>query len=176
MDALLKLFGNLKVTDVVLFIAAIAFLVSTVLAVRKYFATKAEQDVARDLEYKKVLDQVNQYPKWREQSIQKQAEITHALDNLSTRISETNDRLEKLQLSTNRTTATDSRYKIIRFNDEILRHEKHTREHYDQILEAIDDYEEYCKLDREYKNSKASFAIQNIKRVYQSCLTNCDFL
>ena len=176
MEAFIKVFGNLKVTDVLLCIVAVAFLVGVLRSVQKYFKTKAEQDIARDVEYKKILDQVNQYPTWRQQSIDKQKEFTGAINTLSDRIEETNSKIADLQLSSDRKTAPDSRYKIIRFNDEILKHEKHTREHFDQILEAIDDYEEYCRKDKEYKNSKASLAINNIKRVYQECLINNDFL
>lgn len=176
MEAFLKVFGDLKVTDVLLFIVAVAFLAGILRSVQRYFKIKATQDIARDQEYQKLLDQVNQYPTWRQQSIAKQNEFTGAINKLSDRLEETNTKIADLQLSSDRKTATDSRYKIIRFNDEILKHEKHTREHFDQILEAIDEYEDYCRKDTKYKNSKASLAINNIKRVYQECLINNDFL
>lgn len=176
MDAFLQVFGPFKVTDVAIVIAAVVFLIGILRAVKKYFRGKAEQDIIRDQEYNKILEQVNQYPKWRQQSIDKQEAFTESLNKLSDRISETNDKITAMQLRSDRKSATDSRYKIIRFNDEVLKHEKHTREHFDQILEAIDEYEAYCNSDPGYKNNKAIFAVKNIKRVYQECLTNDDFL
>ena len=176
MEAVMQVFGDIKVSDVIIFIMAVVFIVGMLRSVSNYFKNKTKQDLARDEEYKKVLDQVNKYPTWRQQSIDKQRELTGAINTLSDRIEETNSKISDLQLSSDRKTATDSRYKIIRFNDEILKKEKHTREHFDQILEAIDEYEDYCKKDTEYKNSKASLAINNIKRVYQECLMNNDFL
>ena len=37
-----------------------------------------------------------------------------------------------------------SRIRILRFNDELLHKEKHSREHFVEILTDIDDYEHYC--------------------------------
>ena len=175
-DAVDYVFGDLKVTDVIIFLSAVVFLLGVFRTISKFFKRKTAQDIERDKQYKKVLDQVNQYPTWRQQSIEKQVQFTSAIDNLSVKLSETNEKISDLRLTTDRRSATDNRYKIIRFNDEILKKEKHTKEHFDQILEAIHEYEIYCKQDEDYKNNKASFAIENIERVYQECLQNNDFL
>ena len=72
--------------------------------------------------------------------------------------------------------ATLRRTHILHFNDEILHQVKHTKEHFDQILEDIDYYEDYCDKHPEYKNNKAVCAIDNIRHTYQKCMDEHDFL
>lgn len=69
-----------------------------------------------------------------------------------------------------------ARYRIIRFDDEIRHREKHTEEHFNQILEDIDKYERYCKKHPDYKNNKAVSAIANTKQVYEKCKRENSFL
>lgn len=69
-----------------------------------------------------------------------------------------------------------ARRDILRFNDEIRRGEPHTAESFDDILEAIDQYEHYCKAHPDFENNKAVLAIRNIKRVYEDRLEKNDFL
>ena len=72
--------------------------------------------------------------------------------------------------------ATQARYRILRFNDEILsRVSKHSKEHFEQILEMIDDYEAYCDQHPNYQNSKCVMAIENIKAVYAKACKDNDF-
>jgi len=68
------------------------------------------------------------------------------------------------------------RQRILRFNDEILLNRKHSKEHFDEILQDINIYETYCKQHKDYKNNKAVLAIDTIKKVYISCLEERDFL
>ena len=70
----------------------------------------------------------------------------------------------------------NARQRILRFNDELLFRTKHSKEHYDDVLEDIDKYEEYCMNHPEYKNNKANRAIENIRNQYDSHLQNHDFL
>jgi len=73
-------------------------------------------------------------------------------------------------------TAVSSRYRILRFDDEILHDIKHTKEHFDQILYDIDVYETYCNDHPDFKNNLAVMAIEHIKKVYQKCSHNNLFL
>ena len=68
------------------------------------------------------------------------------------------------------------RTQILRFNDELVDDRKHTKEHFDEILSIIDDYERYCQTHEGYKNNKCSHAIANINRVYDERLEKHDFL
>ena len=72
--------------------------------------------------------------------------------------------------------AQASRQRILRFNDEILQHQKHTKEHFDDVLADIDKYEDYCMDHPKYPNNKAIMAIKNIKDVYEKCMQTNGFL
>ena len=72
--------------------------------------------------------------------------------------------------------AKRARQRILRFNDELLFRTKHSKEHYDDVLEDIDMYEHYCASHPDYKNNKATRAIKNIRKEYDSHLQNHDFL
>ena len=69
-----------------------------------------------------------------------------------------------------------ARQRILRFNDEILFEKRHSKEHFDEILDNIDTYEEYCRTHEEYENNKAVLAIATIREVYKDCLKTHDFL
>ena len=64
---------------------------------------------------------------------------------------------------------------ILRFNMELVKHTKHTREDYIEILDIIDKYEAYCDSHKEYENNRAVHAVANIKRCYDDRLKNNDF-
>lgn len=72
--------------------------------------------------------------------------------------------------------AKQCRLRILRFNDEILQQKFHTKEHFDEILDDITEYERYCREHPDYKNNKAVMAIRNVESVYQECLAKNSFL
>lgn len=69
-----------------------------------------------------------------------------------------------------------ARQRILRFSDEILFNQRHSKEHFDEILEEIDVYEKYCHEHVEYENNRADLAIATIREVYKKCLHDHDFL
>lgn len=69
-----------------------------------------------------------------------------------------------------------ARQRILRFNDEILFEKRHSKEHFDEILDDITIYENYCADHEDYENNKAVLAIGTIKEVYKQCLKTHDFL
>lgn len=72
--------------------------------------------------------------------------------------------------------ARQARQRILRFNDEILFNKRHSKEHFDEILDDIDTYEDYCEAHEDYENNKAVLAISTIREVYKECLRDHDFL
>jgi hypothetical protein len=72
--------------------------------------------------------------------------------------------------------ATNRRYRILRFDDEIRHHIKHTEEHFNQVLDDLDKYEKYCNSHPHYLNNKAELAIKNIKQTYEKCRLENSFL
>lgn len=72
--------------------------------------------------------------------------------------------------------AKQCRLRILRFNDEVLQGRQHTKEHFDETMDDITEYERYCAEHPDYKNNKAVMAIRNVNRVYDECLKKNSFL
>lgn len=72
--------------------------------------------------------------------------------------------------------AKQCRLRILRFNDEILQDRRHTKEHYDEILDDVTEYERYCETHPGYRNSRAVMAISNVEAKYQEHQAAKDFL
>lgn len=85
--------------------------------------------------------------------------------------------LENLEYKVKETEALNYRTRILRFNKELIKKEKHTEEEFDNILDACDEYVSFCNTyKREFKNHKATLSIENIKRCYQQCEEEHSFL
>lgn len=87
----------------------------------------------------------------------------------------TNDSISKIEKKLDEHIAQSYRNKILSFQNECLRSVKHTQEQFDEVIEAIDEYETYCKKNS-IKNGKTTEAIKFIKRVYQKALQDHDFV
>lgn len=75
-----------------------------------------------------------------------------------------NDELENVRAT---------RQRILHFDAECCKGERHTLEQYNEILEDVDAYEKYCAIHTDYKNNKAVSAMNTIKMCYeQDKLTN----
>ena len=180
MEYFLQIFGDVTVGQVVIGISALLFLGGALKALWAYAANRITKTNEKAEEWKKIADQVQRYPAWHEQSIQIRSELSKSIQDLGKKVDETNKTLNKMQLKSRRNYAKTCRYRIIRFNDELLQKEEHkiyhTKEHFDQILDDIDEYEDYCKQDPDYQNSKAVMAINHIRQVYQKCANEGTFL
>ena len=86
------------------------------------------------------------------------------------------DKLDKHIEMDGRRTANEYRAQILRFNNELLRDIRHTKEEYIDILNDIDSYEKYCSDHPEYPNNRALIAIETIKANYKDRLQKHDFL
>ena len=86
------------------------------------------------------------------------------------------EKVDKLVKNFEQSKALSSRAHILRFNDELLQNQRHSKEYFDQILEDIDDYNNYCKAHEEFKNERVVMSIENIRRCYRQCMEDRDFL
>ena len=72
--------------------------------------------------------------------------------------------------------AKRARTQILRFADEIYAGVKHTREHFDDMLDTIDDYNLYCREHPEFKNMRTVNAQEKIVQIYKKCDKEHSFL
>lgn len=165
----LEAFGDMRVGWAAVAITAIIFLAKIYKKIEEYFSNKAIAEKEKNDRIQEVIDQAKQYPVWHKQSIE-------IRENLNGLIGDLDKKIDKLQCTSDEGTAYMWRYRILRFDDEIRHDEKHTKEHFDQILEDITKYEKYCAAHPEFPNNKAVFAIKNIKNVYQRCTEEGTFL
>lgn len=70
----------------------------------------------------------------------------------------------------------ETRRRIIRFADEVYYDQGHSKEHYQEILDDIGTYENYCKTHEGFRNNQANTAIESIKAAHEYCMDNHDFL
>ena len=85
-------------------------------------------------------------------------------------------RVDKLKGVMDERAAKDARTRILRFGDECLHGDRHSKEHFDQILRDITEYETYCDKHPDFKNNMAVLTISSIKSNYQDRLRYHDFL
>lgn len=72
--------------------------------------------------------------------------------------------------------AKQARVRILRFGDEIYNDVLHTKEHFNQILQDITEYEHYCETHKDFENDRTVATTKLIKEVYEECLENKSFL
>ncbi len=72
--------------------------------------------------------------------------------------------------------AKSTRARILQFNEEIREGRRHTEEHFIDVLESIDSYEDYCKRNPNFKNNRAGMAVDNIKETYKKANKDNDFI
>lgn len=152
MDYFLQLFGDITIGKAVVFICAIGFMIATYKKIEKYFKEKALKEREKNEKFNQIID------------------------GLGDKLDSVNQAIGELRQENGENQASTFRYRILRFDDEIRHDAKHTKEHFDQILDDITEYEKYCANHPEYRNNKAVLAIENIKRIYQNCTNEGTFL
>lgn len=110
--------------------------------------------------------------------------------DISEQIKEVNQRIDKVESSIDEVKriqtddeskadeyrAITSRVRILKFNEELLRDVKHSKEMFDQVLEDVTKYTHYCAEHPNFENDKAVLAINNVRKCYEKCLEQHDFI
>ena len=99
----------------------------------------------------------------------KKAEDAEKIDKIMEIVTEVSNRVDT-------TNATNARTRILRFDDELINGVHHSREYFQQTLEEIDTYEEYCDRHPKYRNNACTLAIEHIRRVYTKLLDEGGFI
>lgn len=101
--------------------------------------------------------------------------IVTTLDELKKDMTELRSDFDRHIQENRKESAKESRQMILRFNAEIMDGRQLTKEHYDEIVSEIDEYESYCNSHPDYVNNKADSAIRNIKENYAEHMKKNDF-
>ena len=100
METFLKVFGDVKLITVIELIVSLGFLVSIYIKIRKYLTDRYKKDLEKDKQFQEVVNQVQQYPKWRQQSCDIQAEFRAAIDRLTQAQEMQMRKLEQMEANT----------------------------------------------------------------------------
>lgn len=85
--------------------------------------------------------------------------IEEKLDNIS-------EKVGKLEEESKEDKALTARTNILRFADELYRDIRHEKEYFDNVLEDIDSYEQYCADHPNFKNNRTVMSTTLIKDTY----------
>lgn len=72
--------------------------------------------------------------------------------------------------------AKECRARILHFGDELYHDARHTKEHFDQILDDIHEYGQYCDSHKDFKNDKTVMTTAKIRDTYRQCVDEHSFL
>ena len=72
--------------------------------------------------------------------------------------------------------AKSARTKILEFGDELYHDIKHSKEAFDDILDIITEYEQYCKDHPDFKNKRTERTEKHIIVTYDKCREEHTFL
>ena len=102
-------------------------------------------------------------------------ELRTEIASLKSQLEELTNKIESLDYKVDSNQATNNRGKFLGFNGQIKRGIHHDEEEFNDVLEAIDKYESFCRDNPNYPNNKAVLAIENIKNVYKKAYSKNDF-
>lgn len=72
--------------------------------------------------------------------------------------------------------AKAARVRILHFGDELYQGKKHSKEHFDNILDDITEYDTYCREHPDFKNERTKVTESVILNQYRKCTENHSFL
>lgn len=96
-------------------------------------------------------------------------EVIEKVDKLEKDVGSINEKVDESGAKT-------ARARILRFGDEIIHGVRHSKEHFDDILDDIKDYDIYCETHPQFKNGKTGLTSNLIKETYNKCLHEHDFI
>lgn len=97
-------------------------------------------------------------------------------ERLEKKIDKLESRLEENEKEDAMNKAYGSRRRILRFADEMRKNERHSLEFFNEVLNDIKTYKDYCDKNPNFENDKAVISIEIIEEKYKKCLKNDDFL
>lgn len=97
-------------------------------------------------------------------------EVLQKVNKLGENVDSLTKDVEHIRQDADQRDAVTCRIRILRFNDELIHKQPlHSKEHFDQILTDIKQYEDYCELHPGFKNHIADDSIERIRRIYKEC-------
>ena len=103
------------------------------------------------------------------------AEVLSKVDTLEKELKDVKSKQKTMQEVEDERNAKAARARVLRFGDELTNGIEHSKEHFDDILDDMSEYEHYCSSHENFKNDKMGITSQYIKDVYKECLREQKF-
>lgn len=103
-------------------------------------------------------------------------EMLDKIDNLENKITKLEERDVQQDEKQEEEKAKDARRRILKCSDEIRAKLRHSEEYFNDVLDDITFYTQYCEDHPKFKNKKAVLAIQLVEKTYEKCIEDNDFL
>jgi DNA repair ATPase RecN len=95
MEAFLKLFGDISISNLILVASSIWFIYMTYQKIQKIIIDNHDKEKARNDQLQKALDAISMYPKYRQQSLAMQEELQKTIDELNQSVQELQEKQNK---------------------------------------------------------------------------------
>ena len=83
--------------------------------------------------------------------------------------------IQKINNKIDQRTAVGCRIRILKFMDEIIEGWDHSKDSYNQIMQDITHYHQYCEEHPQFLNHQTDATIERIKKDYEQRLATNDF-
>lgn len=96
--------------------------------------------------------------------------------DLIEKVDKLEQKIEKMDEEEHLQRAKQARTRVLRFGDELIHNVHHTKEHFDDVLRDITEYENYCDEHPNFENDQMHITAAYIKEMYHKCLKEHSFL
>ena len=83
--------------------------------------------------------------------------------------------IQKIDNKLDQRTAISCRIRILKFMDEIIEGWEHSKDSYNQIMQDITHYHQYCEEHPQFLNHQTDATIERLKKDYEQRLATNDF-
>jgi len=102
-------------------------------------------------------------------------EVLERMDKMEAKVDGLDKKVDAIEAADAERDAINARVRILRFGDEVLHGQQHSKEHFDQTLSDITNYNEYCRSHPDFQNEMTVLTAEQIKRVYVERWKKHDF-
>ena len=103
-------------------------------------------------------------------------ELYEKLESLEEKVDDLDERVKAHEGQREEQENVGRRRRILRFADECRKNEKHSLEHFNEILDDISQYKKYCDWHPNFKNDKCAISVEFVEKAYKHCVETDDFL
>ena len=98
------------------------------------------------------------------------------VDEISNKVNDIESRVIQHEEERDKDKALDARRRILRFADECIRKDKHSKEFFNNVMDDITLYKYYCDTHPSFQNEQCVMSIEVIEKAYRHCVDENGFL